>query len=643
MAHISRRTVMVAGVTAAATAAVGINTGTASAALGARGLPTGGSFVQIVAHTDDDLLFLNPDIQPSILSGRPVRTIVLGADEYNGVDGAMTREQLAASVQEGSRSAYAVLAGKPNNWTRDTLEVAGKIVEIDTLVGAPQLQLIYLSLPDGGDDLHIDALTNLWADPSHVTDTILPEGSPVGVVQQYNQADLNAVLLELLQQYQPTVVRVQDPHPDDARNNSLPDHWDHVASAQFGELAVKAYEGPNGRPFTLLTRYRCYNTQAAPANVPPALLTPKTDGYRAYGAHDPLSGDAFDLNLARAYERWPVVAPWAAIDSTGVLHAFVVAGDSVMMWKQPNGGAWVGPTNLRAGTHAPGVAVALRGDGKLQIAVLDLSDGSVITARQTAAGGGFGTWTSVGNPDGATPAYGTPAFGVNSDGGLELYVVDKAGMLSNAYEEGAGWSSWSTVTGGGGKAMTPPVAITAPSGKLHVFADGNGKTLHWYQNPGGSTTFQALTATAESTFAPGMAVEPSGKVRIVSREQSDGAVGTLAEKTANGAWATALTHIGGQGGVGPVSAVTSGGTTPRVLAFARNDGYGISVSRQASSGAFGAWEDLGGYGEVGPAAVRDAMGKVRVFVVGGDARLYERVQTAVGPDGAFGAWQQAGS
>ncbi|MET1075271.1 MAG: hypothetical protein ABWY11_21675, partial [Umezawaea sp.] len=605
MAHISRRTVMVAGLTAATTAAIGIHTGTAGAA-GARALPTGGSYLQIVAHTDDDLLFLNPDIQPSIRSGRPVRTIVLGADEFNGVDGEQTREQLAANLQEGSRQAWAVLAGQPNNWTRGTAVVAGKTIEIDTLTGAPQIQMIYLTLPDGGDDLHVDALTNLWDDPGYSTSTIRPTGSAVPV-QTYNQAALDAVLLALLQQFQPTTIRVQDPHPDDARFVDNPEHWDHVAAAKFAQKAVKAYEGPTGRAFALLTRYRCYNTQAAPANVPDALLDPKTAGYQAYAALDPLTGGAFDTNLARNYQRWPVVAPWAAIDSTGVLHAFVVAGDSLMMWKQANGGAWVGPTSLRAGSFAPGVAVALRGDGTLRIAVLDLDTGSVLTTKQTAAGGDFETtWTDVGNPDGDVPAYGTPALSVNSDGGVEMYVVNAAGKISNAFEQGTGFSTWFEIEGGDDTAMSPPVALTAPSGKLHLFADGNGKTLHWYQIPGANTVYQALTPTAESTFAPGVAVESTGKVRIVSREHVDGAVGTLAEKTANGAWATALTHIGGQGGVGPVSAVTSGGTTPRILAFSRNDEYGISVSRQASNGAFGAWTDLGGYFEVGPAAVRDA-------------------------------------
>ncbi|TWP47542.1 hypothetical protein FKR81_31765 [Lentzea tibetensis] len=635
MPKVSRRTVLVAGTTAAVTTAIGVGSGTAHA------LPSGASFVQIVAHSDDDLLFINPDIQPAILSGCPVRTIILTADEFNGTDD-MSREELSAQLQSGQRAAYASLAGKPNTWSRGTMTVAGKIVGVDTLSGAPQVQLIYLGLPDAGDDLHLDALTNLWNSTSYSTDTILPKGSPIGRVQRYKQADVDAVLLGLLRQFQPTTIRAQDPYPDDARyGGSLPEHWDHIAAAKFAQKAMKAYEGPDGRPFALLTRYRCYNTQKAPANVPSALRTAKTTAYNKYADRDPLTGDTFNANLSRNYERWPVTQPWAMLDASGTLHAFVVAGDALMWWRQPNGGAWVGPTNLLAGTFAPGVALAMRGDNKIQIAVLDLDTAAIRTATQTAPGGGFGAWTSLGNPNNNTAAYGTPCFGVSS-GLLELFVVNRAGTLGNKFQQGTGFSGWYTVSGGNGKAMSPPVAFTAPGGRMHVFADGNGKAFHWYQNPGGATLYQALTTSADCTYTPGVALD-AGKVRVFTRKPNDGSVGTLAESSPNGSWQTTVTNLGGVGGTGPVTAVTSGGATPRVLAFARNNDYGLSVVRQGPTGAFGPWEDLGGYFEVGPAPVLDAMGLVRVFVVGADCRLHERRQTAVGPDAPFGGWQLAGN
>ncbi|MFI6099265.1 PIG-L family deacetylase [Lentzea sp. NPDC051213] len=632
MPKISRRTVLKAGTAAAALTAVGVNAGTAHAA------PANASFVQIVAHSDDDLLFINPDIQPAIQSGCPVRTIVLTADEFNGTPN-LTREQLSAELHKGQRNAYAFLAGVASQWTRTAMVVAGKTVEVNTLDGKPTVQLIYVNLPDGGDDLHEDAMKKLWDSTSYSTSTIVPTGSPSNRVQTYRQADVIAVLVALLQQFQPTVIRCQDPFPDDVRYaNGMPDHLDHIHTAKFAQRAVKTYMGPSGRPFALLVRYRCYNTRQAPVNVPAVLRTPKTNAYNKYKALDPLSGDAFDVNLSRCYERWPVAPQWATVDSVGTVHAFIAAGDSLMWWRQPNGGAWVGPTALLNGSFAPGVAVAMRGDNRLQLAVLDLDTAAIRTCTQTAAGAqSFGTWTSLGNPNNSSPAYQTPVLAV-SNGSLELFVVNRTGTLGNKWQEGTGFSGWVTATGGNGKAMSQPSAITAPGGRMHLFADGNGRAFHWYQNVGGSTIYQALTTGAESSASIGTALDAS-RVRVFTRRQNDGSVGTLREMTPNGSWETTLKNLGG-GGLGPVAAVSTGG---RTLAFARNNDYGLSMVRQDAAGNFAPWEVLGGYFEVGPAAVVDAQGLVRVFVLGGDMRLHQRVQTAPGADSPFGDWQSAGN
>ncbi|MFI6097010.1 PIG-L family deacetylase [Lentzea sp. NPDC051213] len=641
MTHVSRRTVLAAGATAAAATALARSGVAFAAPAGARSLPTGGSFVTIVAHSDDDLLFVNPDIQPSILSGQPARTIVLTSDEDDGSKiPPLTPEELSARLREGQRSAYASLAGQPNEWHRETKEVATMVIEVATLVGAPNVQLIYLNLPDGGSPANPTALANLWNDPNFACPAILPTGGPVEDAQWYNQADVHNVLVGLLDEYQPTVIRIQDPQPLLALPGEPTEHTDHIHAAKFATKAVKTYEGTNGRGFVLLTRYRCYNIGAAPKNVPDALLGPKAAAYSAYAELDPNTGDAFDEHVFRNYHRWPVAAPWAIVDGTGTLHAFVAAGDSLMWWHQANNGAWVGPEMLRGGTFAPGVAVALNGSGRVQVAVLDLDSGSILTAGQSAPGGGFGTWVNVGNPDGANPAYGTPGLVLNGTGGLELFAINQSNGVSNAWQESNGsFSAWEALPGDGSINLSPPVGFTSSTGRMHLFTDANGKLNHWHQNNGAGVEFKPITS--ESTHAPGIALD-GDKVRTLVREHGDGAVGTIAELTSNGTFG-AIAHLGGQGGVGPVAAVTSGGATGRVLAFARNDDYGISVARQTNGNTFSPWEDLGGYAEVGPAAVRDAMGNVRVLIVGGDAVLYERKQSTPGATSPFGDWQQAGN
>ncbi|CAM3417819.1 PIG-L family deacetylase [Kibdelosporangium persicum] len=602
--------------------------------------PSTGSYVTILAHSDDELLFINPDLQPAITAGLPVRTIYLTADQNNGwPEGGLTREQLSARLHQGTRNAYASLAGVPSDWAIDTMTVAGRIIERNTLNGAQHIQLLWINLPDGGDALHPDALLNLWNDPGFSSPTIVPEPGPVTQVQHYTGQELHNVLVELLTMYQPTTIRIQDPAPD---GRYWADHIDHIAATYHAQLAVRAYEGPDATGQCLLFRYRCYNTSVSPVNVFNPLYEPKRAAYFEYKALDPLTGDGFDVNLARNYQRFPVTEPFVIKDGTGALYAVVVGGDNVIAWRQNAGGAtWSAPATLISGLFAPGVAMELNADGTVQLAVLDLLAGDIKTTRQTAPGAGFGAWTSIGAPDGAL---GVPCFGRNTDNCLELYVLNASGGISNAFQttpNGSVFDGWYDV-GGGPDVIGQPTVINSSTGLLNLFADSNGWIKHWTQPPGGGTSVNPNFPAVETVGTPSPVLQNNDTAILIIREHGDGTIGTSREQTPGGTW-SGLAHIGGHGGVGPAFGVRTGGTSPRVLAFARNDNYGISMSRQGPTGQFGTWEDLGGYCEIGPAAVLDNAGLVRLLIVGGDCRLYERRQTTAGPSGAFTGWQLAGA
>nr|WP_042179738.1 PIG-L family deacetylase [Kibdelosporangium sp. MJ126-NF4]CEL14000.1 probable membrane protein [Kibdelosporangium sp. MJ126-NF4]CTQ88368.1 probable membrane protein [Kibdelosporangium sp. MJ126-NF4] len=604
----------------------------------AAALPTTGSYVTIVAHSDDELLFINPDLQPAIDAGLPVRTIYITADQNNGYPaGGLTREDLAAQLHEGTRNGYAALTGQPRDWTIDTIVVADRIIERNTLDGAPHVQLLWINLPDGGDELHSEALMNLWNDPNFVSPTIVPTGGPVTDVQEYTGEQLHNVLVELLALYQPTTIRIQDPAPDGRYG---PEHIDHIAASYHAHYAVRTYEGPDATGQCLLVRYRCYNTDLSPVNVFAPLYTPKAAAYGEYKKLDPLTGNGFDAQLERNYQRFPVTEPFVIKDGTGALHAVIAGGDNVIAWRLNTGGAtWSAATTLVSGQFAPGVAMELNADGTVQLAVLDLDSSTIMTTRQTAPGAGFGPWTSIGAPDGIL---GVPAFGRNSDNCLELYVLNEAGGLSNAYQEtpnGTVFKGWDDVSGGP-DILGQPTVWNSADNTLNIFADSNGKIRHWKQPPGGTTTVNAGFPAVETVGTPSPVVNTTGQGILIIREHGDGTIGRSVEQTAAGTW-SGLAHIGGQGGFGPTFGVRTSGTTPRVFAFARNDDYGISLNRQKANGTFdpNAWEDLGGYCEIGPAAVLDNAGLVRLLVVGGDCRLYERRQTTAGPSGAFTTWQ----
>ena len=176
--------------------------------------------LQVVAHEDDDILFMNPDIRNMIAAGYGSVTVYLTAGESVGTDdGTQSRELFAASRQEGERAAYAAMAGidnVPGAWDRSTLAVrGGNLVEVDTLVAAPHLQLVFMNLPDGGDDIPANnlALLRLHEDLTDSISTLVPEGTPITQQYSYSREQLVGTLVDLMEMIRPSVVRTLDPHP----------------------------------------------------------------------------------------------------------------------------------------------------------------------------------------------------------------------------------------------------------------------------------------------------------------------------------------------------------------------------------------------------------------------------------------------
>src|SRR5689334_793960 len=91
----------------------------------------------VVAHQDDDLLFMNPDIQTSIALDHVVRTIYLTAGD-SGRDATFWRDRREAGVM----AAYAHMAGVPNVWSA----VRTSVLEV-VLTDHPRVGLAFMRLP----------------------------------------------------------------------------------------------------------------------------------------------------------------------------------------------------------------------------------------------------------------------------------------------------------------------------------------------------------------------------------------------------------------------------------------------------------------------------------------------------------------
>ncbi|WP_424860455.1 PIG-L family deacetylase [Streptomyces sp. MMS24-I29] len=104
-----------------------------------------------VAHPDDDLFFLNPEIARTIRARCPVHTVYLTA----GDDAVRDRTRALEYVDRreyGVRAAYASMAGAADGWKRSDVRTGGLRVRSFLLAGRPVgagIRLTFLDLHDG--------------------------------------------------------------------------------------------------------------------------------------------------------------------------------------------------------------------------------------------------------------------------------------------------------------------------------------------------------------------------------------------------------------------------------------------------------------------------------------------------------------
>ena len=220
-----------------------------------------------VAHEDDDLLFMNPDIQNDIRAGYCTVTVYLTAgDAGNNTEYWQEREK-------GPRSAYSTMMGLSSN---DTWNVAHSTFAGHTVTTATNstgaATMIYLRLPDGG--LQGDGFGNTgnrsleMLGDGRISSLAALDGSAT-----YTSSGLISTLAAIVAATNPTVVRVQDARVGQG------DHADHVSAGQFAQEALIGYAGTE-------RAYRGYPIQNEPVNVTGADLTRKTAALLSYAEHD---------------------------------------------------------------------------------------------------------------------------------------------------------------------------------------------------------------------------------------------------------------------------------------------------------------------------------------------------------------------
>jgi len=235
-----------------------------------------GSVLNVVAHPDDDLLFLSPDLAGAIRTGVPVTTIFLTSGD-GGRASSYWKER-----EEGIRRAYAVMAGLPNVWQEATVRLNGRSLVTAALVGHRSVCLAFLRLPDGlqsGGSSVAPKTTLQMLYQGEVVSLLAVDGATT-----YSRQGLIDTIRELASHCQAEEICTQDyllPEPHPRFGNLVPDHRDHLAAARFAYEAHLAYE----RPHRLLG-YAGYGISSRPRNVYGDEWDAKLAAFSAYAAHD---------------------------------------------------------------------------------------------------------------------------------------------------------------------------------------------------------------------------------------------------------------------------------------------------------------------------------------------------------------------
>ncbi len=238
----------------------------------------GRTVLQVVAHADDDLAFINPDTQASIDAGTCVRTVYLTAADHGwGMEYTEEREA-------GIRAAYGVMLGDEGEWQTRTVKLpAGQPVRVYASPdGVPTAAVIFLRLPDGNLDGEGFPSTGDVSLKKLLNNSAL-ELTSIDGKATYTKQTLLKMLSQFIAVYQPIQIRTLG----DASADVLGDHSDHHATGELMTMALKYYQ-QTYRDMTAipLVKYIGYPIAGRPANLSADEEAQKAAAFFAYAQHD---------------------------------------------------------------------------------------------------------------------------------------------------------------------------------------------------------------------------------------------------------------------------------------------------------------------------------------------------------------------
>ena len=524
--------------------------------------------MQVLAHPDDDLFFMNPDTLHSLQEAVPVVSVYVTAGESTGVNklpfGPRKRHRhdpaaYSSSRHQGLRQAYAAMLGLPHfaKWQTEVIDLGGGLhAEIDSLRnrrGYARLVFLQVSMHEMSASA---SLPMLWQQPGTVLPYVVAQGapSPANAPGLYTHQKLVDVLAALMDRFRPTTIRTLDPDPDiqvyapgHSSNSEQPgysDHRDHTATALFTWKAMAQWVATATRrdgevPSFSTASYRGYYNHHWPYNLPPATVALKARFLLQYGGSPTWPcGNAAGCGDYAQGENEPLGNPKGWIRSThprypgasrvivpapggGPRTAYQVLGNRAVRQLETAAGsdAWGPVKDLGGGTLAPALSCVRASDGAtllfaLRFAALKGHGGpnarDIVLWRD-------GVWSSLGNPEADEDRgrrVGAPVAVATADGSVHLFARNAAkGISTRVLRPGGAWSPWQNL--GGAEVQEGLSTIVDHAGRVHVFGASHTTVRHWAQTvPGGPVTFRPPTPLPRPAGTPVPTLSPDGTITL---------------------------------------------------------------------------------------------------------------------------------
>ncbi|CAN5367376.1 hypothetical protein BH11MYX1_BH11MYX1_30530 [soil metagenome] len=217
--------------------------------------------VVVVAHQDDEHLFMQPDLSDALRAHTPTTIVyVTAGDANNGI-------QFAHARIEASKAAYGVMLAA-RTWDCGWIEITHHAV-LHCRNATEPLSLVFLGLPDGGVSGELPhSLLRLWEGELHDVTTIADHTA------MYSRTSIVSTVATLFAATKPQVIRSLELaaiHGDDHSDHMLVGTIAMLASLQYGEVAE-------------LLSYRGYDIAQEPSTTPKEMFDYVSLPMRAYEA-----------------------------------------------------------------------------------------------------------------------------------------------------------------------------------------------------------------------------------------------------------------------------------------------------------------------------------------------------------------------